>query len=768
MSKCGHCGRETTSGDFCDHCGNYLRWAPSGEFEALARRREPPAKSVTQPTSPMRMQRIRGRDLRAAKTQVQTAAQPVGEVRLSLRAAEDDERSGRLAPRVVPGDSVEIIARIHNRTDRVDHFRIVVSQLPDDWWSVDPGTVFLNPYGARGRHEQEVRIRFHPPRTPGAAARAWPVTVSVISDDRRAEVASAQLALEIAPYEELRAQMRPTRRTGYRRGRFSVAFTNDGNAPADLALTGRDEEDACRMTLGRPQLTVPSGETAVCPLTVRPTGRHWIGRPVDHRFSITYGPAGKPAEPQRMDGTFRRRPWLPWWLTLLVPIAIAAVIAALILRPHHTRVPDLTNVKSPFLAQKLLSAAGLKLQPSPKPRVVDGVPPGTIVDQDPKPGTEVDKGSVVTVEQAAGSEERTVPSVVGMTPADADRQLRKDGLSLGSVQPQDGDLNSPIVSQLPPPETPVKVGTAVNVSVAANATPGPVVVPDGTESATPTPTPTATPAVSELIAGVLAYDDGTKVMIWDTQGVRPLAESGIQPAWTADGKGLAYVREADGRSDIVQIDPAAGAGSAVVLTDGKGRYRRPAFSPAGGLLAYIDERDDKDRLCLQPADGAEHAPSCLKSDGWHFARRPAWSPDGQTLVAIATKGGTTGLFGFKADGTTWKSLGLLAKLKGINSVAWAPNGKALAVMADDGEGHHLRLLDVAQDGKLGDPRPLQTLGCEVVWRLDGRLAISQYSCGQRKAVAGAIVVVDPSAPASPAPLPEVVGVNPDWQPQAAG
>ena len=264
-------------------------------------------------------------------------------------------------------------------------------------------------------------------------------------------------------------------------------------------------------------------------------------------------------------------------------------------------------------------------------------------------------------------------------------------------------------------------------------------------------------------------------MLWDAQGVRPLADAGTEPAWTADGKGLAYVREADGRSEIVQIDPAAGASSAVVITDGKGKYRRPAFSPAGGLLAYIDERDGRGRLCLQAADGAEHAPSCLKAPGWRLSRRPAWSPNGQMLVEIAEKDGKTGLLRFKARGAApaaeaggWQRLRPLAKLDGANAVAWAPNGKALAVMADGGQGHHLWLVDAAPDGTLGKPRPLQTLGCEVAWRVDGRLAVSQYSCGKKKAVAGTIVVVDPSAPASLAPLPEVVGVNPAWQPPAVG
>ena len=760
MTTCVHCGRpQTTAGDFCDHCGNYLNWAPSGEFEAIRRRQEAIGE-----------QRVRGGD---------TLVATVGEVRLSLKPAEGDERPGRLAPRVVPGQAVEVVARIHNRTDRVDHFRVIVAGLPETWWTATPATVFLNPHGARGRHEQEVRIRLHPPRSPVAEARAWPLTVSVFSEDRQAEVATADVTLEIAPYEDLRAALRPARRAGRRRARFSVAITNTANAPAELTLDARDEEDACRIELGRPQLTVAPRETAVSPLTVRPTGRHWIGRPVDHRFDVTYARAGVAAEPARLHATFRRRPWLPWWLALLVPLAVAAAVAFVMLRPHPTRVPDLKGVRSPFQAQKLLSAAGLKLQPSPKPRVTANFPPGAIVDQDPQPGAKVEKGDVVTVEQAAGVQDRKVPNVVGMTPADADRTLRKQGLALGSVQPQPADLGSSIVTQLPPPDTVVKVGQTINVSVAPSTPPGPAVpVPVPSPAATPEPTPTPTPDPLPPTDGVLAYDDGTQLMIRDEQGVRPLlgeGQKGIEAAWSADGKHVFYVRDAGGRGEIVQVDPATGAGSAVVVTDKKGDYRRPAPSPAGGLLAYIDERNGKGRVCVQAADGAVHAPSCLKAPGWTFARRPAWSPSGQLLVVIGSKDGKTGLFGFRAKDAAasakagrWERIGdgLLAEMKNPNSVAWSPDGRALAVIADGGHGRHLWLVDAAADGTLAKPRPLQTLGCEVAWRMDGRLAVSQYNCGRQKAAAGPIVVVDPAAPASPAPLPEVVGVNPAWQPQA--
>jgi hypothetical protein len=783
MSACPSCKRAVTAaGDHCEHCGAYLRWTVTGEVRtptqsrtATARPQPTPTQEQPKPTSPMQLQRIRVRDVRGAQTPA-PVVEKAGEVRLSLHAVDGSAGAGLLRPRVVPGESVELLARIHNRTDRVDRFTVSVSGLPDDWWTIDAPAVSLNPYGAQGRSEGEVCVRFHPPRSPRAEAGQWSLTVSVVSDNSGTEAASAPVVLEIAPYDELRAELRPPRRLGYRRGRFTVAVTNAANAPADVALACRDEEDACQLRLDRPQLTIGPGETAATRLTLRPPGRHWIGRPLEHRFRVTYSPPTAVAEPAGLEGTFRRRAWFPWWSPLAAGVAAAAVIALVMLTPDKTRVPDLRGVKSPFAAQKLLRAAGLKLAPSPKPELTPNAIPGQIVDQDPGPGTELEQGSAVTVVLAARSNVHTVPSVVGLTPADADRKLRALGLSLGSVQPQPADLEAKIVGQLPPPDVKVKAGTSVNVTLAVDTPPGPVVSPEPAPSPSPTPTPTPAPS------GLLAFDDGSKLLSWSTAGLKPLlpdGQTGTEPTWSADGKTVAFMRLTVGRGEIMQVAVGGTPAAPHAITDGQGDYHRPAFSPAGGIIAYIDERHaGGGRLCLQPADGAQHAPSCLRASGWSFQRQPTWSPDGRQIVVIGRKAGQTGLFGFRlrggapsVDADAWKPISsrLLVALKGVNAVAWSPDGKTIAAIADGrGTGKQLTLVPLSADGALGRPRRLPTKGCEVTWSSLGWLAVSQYECGSASAAAGQIVVVDPASPAIAAPVPGVLGANPVWQPQQAG
>ncbi|MBG0853882.1 Stk1 family PASTA domain-containing Ser/Thr kinase [Streptomyces spinoverrucosus] len=54
---------------------------------------------------------------------------------------------------------------------------------------------------------------------------------------------------------------------------------------------------------------------------------------------------------------------------------------------------------------------------------------GTVLSQDPDPGTELEKGSTVTLEVAKAEEKATVPSVVGLSCADAQKRMQDNNLT---------------------------------------------------------------------------------------------------------------------------------------------------------------------------------------------------------------------------------------------------------------------------------------------------------------------------------------------------
>ena len=91
---------------------------------------------------------------------------------------------------------------MRNQSGIVDNYDLRVEGMPQDWWSIYPGTVYLVPFGSGGTYEQEVEIHLHPPRGPEAEARVWELQVVADSKAHNIVAASAPLALHIPPYIE--------------------------------------------------------------------------------------------------------------------------------------------------------------------------------------------------------------------------------------------------------------------------------------------------------------------------------------------------------------------------------------------------------------------------------------------------------------------------------------------------------------------------------------------------------------------------------------
>jgi serine/threonine-protein kinase len=92
--------------------------------------------------------------------------------------------------------------------------------------------------------------------------------------------------------------------------------------------------------------------------------------------------------------------------------------------PEEVAVPEVIGLSSDS-AEGQISDAGLvpavQEQESEEPE-------GEVIAQDPSAGTELERGSTVTITVSTGIEEVVVPNVVGLGGGDAARQLRADGL----------------------------------------------------------------------------------------------------------------------------------------------------------------------------------------------------------------------------------------------------------------------------------------------------------------------------------------------------
>jgi eukaryotic-like serine/threonine-protein kinase len=104
--------------------------------------------------------------------------------------------------------------------------------------------------------------------------------------------------------------------------------------------------------------------------------------------------------------------------------------------PEQIEVPDVTGL-SRDSAEDLLTKAGL--EPAVEEKESEE-PEDDVISQNPAAGTEVDRGSTVTITVSTGIEKVSVPNVVGLSRRDAVSQLREVGLV---AAPREVDVTDP-------------------------------------------------------------------------------------------------------------------------------------------------------------------------------------------------------------------------------------------------------------------------------------------------------------------------------------
>ena len=109
------------------------------------------------------------------------------------------------------------------------------------------------------------------------------------------------------------------------------------------------------------------------------------------------------------------------------------------------------------------------------------------------------------------------------------------------------------------------------------------------------------------------------------------------PAWSPDGRKLAFVSRRDGNSEIYVIN-ADGSGQEN-LTQHPARDSHPSWSRDGRKLAFVSRRDGNSEIYVMNADGSglrnvTRAPSNDLG--------PAWSPDGGAIAFVKIQGKCAG------------------------------------------------------------------------------------------------------------------------------
>ncbi|MYU22880.1 Stk1 family PASTA domain-containing Ser/Thr kinase [Streptomyces sp. SID8352] len=126
-------------------------------------------------------------------------------------------------------------------------------------------------------------------------------------------------------------------------------------------------------------------------------------------------------------------------------------------------------------AGKLLTNRDLKMGTVEK-KPCEDQEAGTVCEQDPKQGTEVEKDSVVNLVISTGAPKADVPDVKGQTYADAERALKDKGFEVDKRSEESTATPDTVLSQDPAGGTELKKGSTVTLTVARET--AKVTVPD--------------------------------------------------------------------------------------------------------------------------------------------------------------------------------------------------------------------------------------------------------------------------------------------------
>jgi beta-lactam-binding protein with PASTA domain len=252
---------------------------PTANSLPAIQRVQPPA----QPAQPPIAQTL----VRGAVPPASQAPQQNEPATIVLRLRDGDPAKGEtLHHAVEPGQRETVLALVRNQSGIVDNYDLRVEGMPQDWWSIYPGTVYLVPFGSGGTYEQEVEIHLHPPRGPEAEARVWDLRVVADSKAHNTVAAQAPLALHIQPYIETATTLRPQRRKGRRKATYDITVLNKANAPVLVALDGEDPDGELRFGFNRPPTEIPAGASVTSQMQVRPPRQIWIGRGTERRLEV--------------------------------------------------------------------------------------------------------------------------------------------------------------------------------------------------------------------------------------------------------------------------------------------------------------------------------------------------------------------------------------------------------------------------------------------------------------------------------------------------
>lgn len=287
-----------------------------------------------------------------------------------------------------------------------------------------------------------------------------------------------------------------------------------------------------------------------------------------------------------------------------------------------------------------------------------------------------------------------------------------------------------VESAVPAWPTPTPTATATPTltpsptpSATPTDTPEPVPQPTHTPTPTATFTPTATPTPPPKIAYVSTEDGDPEIYLMEAEGSNPVqltfnAYTDESPSWSHDGQWIAFMREMAGNKSI-WIMTAEGRSERMLdmeprdVTFDNDDESWPAWSPDGRWLAFQANWSGNNDIFVANLSTREVVQLTFTKDSEEM---PSWSADGKRVVYQSNASGVYQIWAiqlqFDETGSRIASIGQSPERLTLNQnnnrrPVWSPVGDMLAFWSDqDGNPEIYVKTDAAQVNDKGPYRRL--------------------------------------------------------------
>ena len=183
-----------------------------------------------------------------------------------------------------------------------------------------------------------------------------------------------------------------------------------------------------------------------------------------------------------------------------------------------------------------------------------------------------------------------------------------------------------------------------------------------------------------------------ELVVSDADGFGPQSVVGspeplLSPAWSPDGKKLAYVSFEKGNSAIYLQDVATG--SRELISGGKGINGAPSFSPDGRKMAMTLSRTGNPEIYIRDM-ATGHLTQLTQH--WAIDTEPVWAPDGKYIYFTSDRGGKPQIYRVAPTGGKPERVTLEGDYNARASIA--PDGRRIAVAHGSGNEYRIAIWDI--------------------------------------------------------------------------